>query len=109
MNNSVVAAIWNYVAPDETGSDRAFQVQLKGAPHTKYARAYLVDDDHGSPLKEWEAMGKPAFPTADQQAKLRRHAAETFAAGVQVIEKDPTALTLTLKPSALAVIEFSQS
>jgi hypothetical protein len=26
-----------------------------------------------------------------------------------VIDKDPTALTLTLKPSALAVIEFCQS
>jgi hypothetical protein len=54
-------------------------------------------------------MGSPAFPTADQQAKLRRHAAETFAAGVQVVGKDPTDLSLTLKPSALAVIEFCQS
>jgi beta-xylosidase len=69
---------------------------------------YVVDDDHGSPLKEWEAMGSPAFPTADQQAKLRRHAAETFAAGTQVVGKDPTALSLTLKPNALAVIEFCQ-
>ena len=109
VNNSVVAAIWNYVAPEETGADRTFQIQLKGAPHTKYARVYMVDDDHGSPLKEWAAMGSRDFPTADQQAKMRRHAAETFAAGVQVIEKDPTALTLSLKPSALAVIEFSQS
>jgi xylan 1,4-beta-xylosidase len=109
VNNSVVAAVWNYVSQEETGSDRAFQIQLKGAPHTKYARVYLVDDDHGSPLKEWEAMGSPAFPTAEQQAKLRRHAAESFAAGVHVIDKDPTAFTLTLKPSALAIIEFCQS
>jgi xylan 1,4-beta-xylosidase len=108
VENSVVAAVWNYVAPAETGSDRTFQIQLKGAPHTKYARVFLVDDDHGSPLKEWEAMGSPASPTADQQAKLRRHAAETFAAGVHVIGKDPTNFTLTLKPSALAVIEFCQ-
>jgi xylan 1,4-beta-xylosidase len=108
VNNSVVAAVWNYVSQRESGSDRSFQIQLKGAPHTKYARVYLVDDDHGSSLKEWEAMGSPDFPTADQQTKLRRHGAETFAAGVQVIEKDPTDLTLTLKPSALAVIEFCQ-
>ena len=108
VENSLVAAVLNYVAPQETGSDRSFQIQLKGAPHTKYARVYLIDDDHGSPLKEWKAMGSPTSPTADQQAKLRRHAAETFAAGVQVIEKDPTDFALTLQPNALAVIQFCQ-
>ena len=108
VNNSVVTAVWNYVAPDTTGSDRTFRIELKGAPHTKYARVYLVDDDHGSPLKEWQEMGSPAFPTLEQQAKLRRHAQETFAAGIRIVDKDPTALTLTLKPSALAVIEFGQ-
>jgi xylan 1,4-beta-xylosidase len=108
-DNSIVAAVWNYVAPNETGSTRTFQIQLKGAPHTKYARVYLVDDEHGSPLKEWKAMGSPLVPSAAQQAKLRRHPAETFAAGVEIIGKNPTTLTLTLKPSALAVIEFCQS
>ena len=107
-NNSVVAAIWNYVAPEETGSSRTFQVQLKGAPHTKYARVYQVDEDHGSPLKAWQEMRSPSFPTLEQQAKLRLHAEQTFAAGVQVIDKNPSALSLTLKPSALAVVEFCQ-
>ena len=109
VNNSVVAAVWNYVAPDETGSERSFQVQLKGAPHTKYARLYLVDEDHGSPLKEWQAMGSPAFPSLAEQAKLRLHGEQTFAAGIRLVEKDPELITLTLKPSALAVIEFCQS
>jgi xylan 1,4-beta-xylosidase len=104
----VVAAIWNYVAPEEEGSNLVFQVQLKGASHTKYARIYVVDDDHGSPLKEWQAMGSPAFPTLEQQAKLRLHAEQTFAAGVRIIEKNPTNLNLTLKPSELAVVEFCQ-
>jgi xylan 1,4-beta-xylosidase len=103
-----VVAIWNYVAPEETGSNRTFQVQLKGAPHTKYARVYVVDEDHGSPLKEWQEMGSPSFPTLEQQAKLRLLAEQTFSAGVQVIDKNPSALSLTLKPSALAVVEFSQ-
>jgi hypothetical protein len=53
-------------------------------------------------------MGSPSFPTLEQQAKLRLHAEQTFAAGVQVIDKNPSALSLTLKPSALAIVEFCQ-
>jgi xylan 1,4-beta-xylosidase len=108
VNDSVIAAVWNYVPPGETGPSRTYEIQLRGAPHTKYARLYLVDEDHGSPLKEWKAMGSPAFPSLDQQAKLRLHSEQTYAAGVQIVEKNPLNLSLTLKPSALVVVEFCQ-
>ncbi|MBV8814116.1 MAG: glycosyl hydrolase family 39 [Verrucomicrobia bacterium] len=105
-DQALVAAIWNYTAPNETGAVKRFDIQLKGAPHTKYARLHLVDDDHGSPLKLWEAMGSPSFPSIEQQAILRRDSERSFNEGVRIVEKNATDLSLTLKPNALVVVEF---
>ena len=107
-DNSVVAAVWNYRAPDQVGVRKSYSLQLKGAPHTKYARLHLVDEEHGSPLKEWERMDSPAFPSREQQASLRLHSDQSFADGVKIVEKNPSELYLTLKPDALVVVEFCQ-
>jgi xylan 1,4-beta-xylosidase len=67
-------------------------------------RVFLVDDDHGSPLKLWNSMGSPDFPSRDQQAALRKAAelppplTTSFADGQ---------LSVLLQPQALAVIEFA--
>ena len=59
-----------YTPPNETGSTEKFGIQLKEAAQIRFARIHLVDEDHGSPLKAWKAMGSPSFPSLQQQAKL---------------------------------------
>jgi xylan 1,4-beta-xylosidase len=61
-DHSIVAAIWNYIPPNQTGSTEKFGIQLKGAPQIRFARIHLVDENHGSPLKAWKAMGARLFP-----------------------------------------------
>jgi xylan 1,4-beta-xylosidase len=72
----------------------------------QYAKMFLVDDDHGSPLKLWETMGRPPFPSLQQQADLRT-AAEL--APPQTLKLVKNELLLSLQPSALAVIEFTSN
>ena len=109
QDGSVVVAIWNYVAPKETGSVREVEVRLEGSARITCANVHLLDDDHGSPLKAWEAMGSPAFPTRQQQERLRRVSEETLAEGVRLEKDAPCAVSLSLKPDALAVVEFLSS
>jgi len=108
VDHSVVIAIWNYTPPNETGSPERFDIRLKGAPQTRFARIRLVDEDHGSPLKEWEAIGSPSFPSLQQQAKLRLVGEQSLAEGMTVVQKDPTNLSLTLKANALAIVEYER-
>jgi xylan 1,4-beta-xylosidase len=102
-NNALVLAIWNYVAPDQSGKPKTIDIELGNCPPIDQARLSLVDDDHGSPLKVWEKMGRPPFPSLKQQARLRRAgklpAPETFPVKDQKF-------TLQLQPNALAVLEL---
>ncbi len=103
-DGSVILAVWNYVAPRETGSAKTFDIRLTGFKRDpEQARVYLVDDDHGSPFKMWQKMGSPDFPSREQQAMLREAAALPPPASTRLVKGQ---LTLTLKPHALAVIEF---
>jgi xylan 1,4-beta-xylosidase len=108
VDHSVVTAFWNYTPPNETGSTERFDIRLRGAPQTKYARIHLVDEDHGSPLKEWEAMGSPSFLSRQQQAQLRLVGEQSLAEGVTVVQKNSTNLSLNLKPNALVVVEYER-
>jgi hypothetical protein len=53
-------------------------------------------------------MGSPFFPSLQQQAKLRLVGEQSLSAGVTVVQKDPTNLSLTLKPNALVVVEYER-
>ncbi len=108
VDHSVVTAFWNYTPPNETGSTERFDIRLRGAPQTKYASIHLVDEDHGSPLKEWKAMGSPSFLTRQQQAQLRLLGEQSLAEGVTVVQKISTNLSLNLKPNALVVVEYER-
>ena len=54
--------------------------------------------EHGSALTAWEAMGRPDFPSRDQEAKLRE-AARLLSA------RTTSDATLRLEPNALALVE----
>jgi xylan 1,4-beta-xylosidase len=103
-DNSLVLAVWNYVPPRESGEPKRTTIYLRGtASAIREARIHLVDDDHGSPLKGWERMGRPPFPSRDQQAQLRKLSELPPAQAVKLMNQK---LTISLQPNALAVIEF---
>jgi len=103
-DGSLVLATWNYVAPKESGRPENVLIQLQGTAESLIeAKIHLVDDDHGSPLKAWEQMGRPAFPSREQQAELRKAAELPPARLVKFADQK---LPLLLQPNALAVIEF---
>jgi xylan 1,4-beta-xylosidase len=105
-DGGIVLAVWNYVAPRDTGSGKTFDIRVTGfARDPAQACVYLVDDDHGSPFKTWQQMGSPDFPSREQQAILRKDALLPPPAITKIAKAQ---LTLSLRPHALAVIEFLQ-
>ena len=79
-------------------------IRLRGtAEPVSEAKIHLVDDDHGSPFKTWEQMGRPAFPSREQQSELRKVAKLP---PPRVTKLTDQKLPLLLQPNALAVIEF---
>src|SRR6202790_1231312 len=74
-DGGLVVALWNYISPRESGQSKDLHLQLKGFKgFPERAKIFLVDDDHGSPLKSWQAMGSPDFPSLEEQAVLRKAA-----------------------------------
>jgi xylan 1,4-beta-xylosidase len=100
----LVLAIWNYVPPKESGQPKKFNIRSQGtAGALSEAKIHLVDNDHGSPFKTWEKMGRPPFPSRKQQAELRKIAELPPARTAKLTDET---LSLLLQPNALAVIEF---
>jgi xylan 1,4-beta-xylosidase len=97
--------VWNLFLPEETGSPKTFTLHFKGVSGTSSARITIVDPEHGSPLPAWEKMGRPAFPTLSQIEALRKAGALPVAQS-QALKNG--ALTLTLRPHALALIEIDR-
>ena len=103
-DDSLVLATWNYTPPRQPGHSKAVSIRLLGAnDDVQQVKIFLVDDDHGSPLKLWESMGSPAFPSLQQQAALRAAAELPLPQTVKMAKRR---LSLSLHPNALAVIEF---
>jgi len=103
-DGALEVAAWNYAAPEEAGSPVELSLLFKGLSAGKHtARIERVDSEHGSPLKAWEAMGRPASPSPAQIAALRSAAQpgdpETVELGAD------GALTLHLRAHCLAMVE----
>ena len=97
-------ALWNYIPPREEGQAKTVDLEFRTPDRTpERARIYLVDDDHGSPFKAWQAMGSPDCPSLEQQAFLRKAAELPPPTSAKVVEGK---LSVSLQPNALAVIEL---
>ncbi len=81
-DGALVVALWNYSPPDGTGDQYAppprgprpvkrFELTLKGMSAGARVSMVRVDDDHGSAIKAFDAMGRPATPTREQIVQLR--------------------------------------
>jgi xylan 1,4-beta-xylosidase len=108
-DGSLEIAVWNYAPPDSSGSGpKQVTLSFRGLPRQREAHIRVVDDDHGSSLKAWKAMGSPDFPSREQQRELRE-AGQLPEPEVHALAKgDSPTLTLTLAPHALAVVEVGR-
>jgi xylan 1,4-beta-xylosidase len=76
-DGTLVAAIWNYAPPGESGASKQVHLTVNGWTGTPHYHVQIVDPKHGSALEAWKAMDSPAFPTPQQYEKLRRAASGT--------------------------------
>ena len=105
-DGTVVVAVWNYVPPEEAGSPKRIALDLRNLDRARRLRIHVLDAAHGSALTVWEKMGRPSFPTREQQRQLQR-AAELPAPEERKIPAGKSgSLTIDLSPHGLAVIEI---
>jgi xylan 1,4-beta-xylosidase len=102
-DGSLAVAVWNLFLPEEAGTAKTLVLHFKGQAPGSSARVTIVDKEHGSPLPAYEKMGSPLSPTVAQIATLRKAAALPRA---ELHALKEGALTLTLQPHALALIEL---
>ena len=76
-DGTLVAAVWNYAPPGESGTSKQVHITVNGWTGTPHYHVQIVDPKHGSALAAWKAMGSPAFPTTQQYEKLRQAASAT--------------------------------
>ena len=102
QDGSIVLAVWNYVPPKQTGTALSFDISLNGGTGG-LACVHVVDATHGNPLNAWDTMGRPDFPTPEQQKQLRRAAQLPAAKVVNVIDGK---ISVLAEPDALIVVQF---
>jgi xylan 1,4-beta-xylosidase len=107
-DGSLAIAVWLYAPPGGQGVSRSFTLSLKGLRGPAQARIQVVDRDHGSSLTAWEAMGKPDFPTREEQKKLRDAGRLPPPKVESVAAADPATVRIGLEPQALALVEVTK-
>jgi xylan 1,4-beta-xylosidase len=105
-DGSLAIAVWNYAGPDEAGAPRRVTLSLHRLTGKHRARIQIVDSTHGSALATWEAMGKPASPSRDQQKRFREAAQLRPPEVLPLTPGSPAEISLVLQPHALALIEI---
>lgn len=103
-DGSLAIAVWNYAPPGNAGQTERVDISFKNVPGAKRAIVWVVDADHGSPLKTWKAMGSPSFPTREQ-IEILRQAGNLPAPQILPLTHDGSNLSITLSAHALAVAE----
>ncbi len=100
-DGSLVLAVWNLVAPEQTGNPRTVVLRFKNLPAGKRAFISRVDREHGDPHPAYEKMGSPVYPTQPQLQTLR----EAVASGAPEIREIRNGeISLSLPANGLAVI-----
>ena len=107
-DGSLEIAVWNYAPPEAAGSSRQFTLSLEGLPRQHHARVQWVDDQRGSALAAWKAMGAPDFPSREQQRQLRQAGQLPAAESRTLTGGSSPTLSLTLAPHALALVEIGK-
>ena len=102
-DGTIVMAVWNLFLPGAAGENKRVIITTQGSGENHSALIYRLDSTHGSLVRAYAAMGKPAYPTQAQIQALRN------AANLPPPEKvsiQHGQLTIDLPPQGLALIEF---
>jgi len=102
-DGATVMAIWNLDLPEDTGEAKRVHLTIERAKGNFPAMVYRLDAAHGSLVRSYAAMGRPANPSQAQIETLRN------AANLPAPEKISVRhgqLTIDLPPQGLALIEF---
>lgn len=104
-DGSIAIALWNLVDPGSGGGKITRELELRGLRAGASLRMTLIDDEHGSSLSAYEAMGRPRYPSAAQVAALNR-AAELPAAHTLKLARD-NSLKVELPVNGLVLLEIA--
>ena len=96
----LILAVWNYAGEKNEGNVRRFKFKIKDAEKYEQGTCHIINKDHGSSYRNWQAMGSPTYPTKEQIEKLR---SDSKPLTEFVSAKD---LLLELQPNELRVILF---
>jgi xylan 1,4-beta-xylosidase len=113
-DGGLAIALWNYAAPygigaaytpppTTVGPSKTFTLKLEGAASTAPVQIWRLDADHGNVLKAYDAMGRPAFPTRDQIAKLREAGKPSPPESSSLKNGS---LTITIPPQGLVLVKL---
>lgn len=102
-DGTLVIALWNLFLPQEAGTPKQVKLEIKGVKPGRTALIHRLDDDHGSLLREYEEMGKPAYPSRQQIESLRK-AAQLTSAEKQKLSGGT--LDLVIPPHGLVLLEI---
>jgi xylan 1,4-beta-xylosidase len=86
------------------GAPKRLEVRFAGARAGQPVSVRYVDQERGSPMPAWRAMGSPKYPTAHQIEILRQRA--EIPAAVRARLGPQGAIALDLPPEGVAMIEF---
>ncbi len=105
-DGSLAIAVWNYTPPGTPGVAKQVTILIKGFAGKGEVHIQVVDRNHASALAAWEAMGKPDFPTREQQATLRK-SAELGPPEIRPLpDEGPATFPITLEPDCLTLVEI---
>jgi xylan 1,4-beta-xylosidase len=102
-NGTIVMALWNLFLPGTAGYNKQVHIGINGSGKYQRAKVYRLDAEHGSLLRAYTDMGKPAYPTQAQIQSLR-NAATLPAPEDARIQRGQ--FRIVLPPQGLALIEF---
>ena len=116
-NGSVAALVWNLADVEQAaglpgashtrnvkGEAKRYAIQITGARPGQRVQVRYVDQERGSPMPAWRAMGSPQYIKPDQLKLLRRRAEIP---PPQSMKLDTTGnVTLDLPPEGVALLEL---
>ncbi|MBS0389069.1 MAG: glycosyl hydrolase family 39 [Proteobacteria bacterium] len=104
-DGTIAIALWNLVDPGSAGGQVVRDLEFHGLRPGAHVRVTRIDDDHGSSLAAYEAMGRPRYPSAAQVAALNRAAVLPPARTLALSSR--STLQLQLAPNALVLLEIA--
>jgi xylan 1,4-beta-xylosidase len=96
-------AVWNYSAPEVTGTPKQITLQFTGFRGAHKVLIYRLDEQDGDAQRAYGGMGTPRSPTQQQYEQLKE-AAKLGPPETRRLEKNQ--ITLTLPPKALELLEI---